>query len=191
MSRAALASRMLLLVAAVHTPAPAAAQNEPPWIHVSPLLGAVVGSVPGEAPRPAAGFQLEASGPLPIGIGVAAGHARGSAGRPAAESAGTWAEAILAYRFRLRFRGYIAPYAGPLLGGALHDLQAPDAPAGAGRWLARWHFGGRAGLDIPVGSGWPSVRVDVSYRHAPSAGGLPGSDLTTALVGFRWSRPLR
>ena len=71
-----------------------------------------------------------------------------------------------------------------------HDLDADGAPSGEGRWLARWHFGGRAGLDIPVGRGWPAVRLEAAYRHTPSAGGLGGSDTATALVGFRWSRAL-
>ena len=172
--------------------APATAQTaEPAWLHISPLAGAVIASVPGEAPRAAAALQLEASRALPIGPGVALGFAWPSARREAAELTGPWIEATLAYRFRLRYRGFLAPYAGPLVGGSLHDTDAPAAPAGERRWVPRWHFGGRAGMDIPVGSGWPAVRVEIAYRNTPSAGGFGGSDVTTALVGFRWSRPLQ
>ena len=172
--------------------APGTAQTvEPPWVHVSPLVGAVIASVPGEAPRAAAALQIEGSRGLPIGLGVALGMTGAGTGRQASELAGPWAEASLAYRFRLRYRGFLAPYAGPLLGGSLHDIAAPGAPAGEGRWVPRWHFGGRAGVDVPVGSGWPAVRVEIAYRSSPSAGGLGGSDVTTGLLGFRWSHPLQ
>lgn len=172
--------------------APASAQiAEPAWLHVSPLAGAVIASVPGDAPRTATTLQLEGSRELPIGLGVALGFAWPASGREASELAGPWAEGTLAYRFKLRYRGFLAPYAGPLLGASLHDIDAPSAPAGQGRWVARWHFGGRAGMDIPVGGGWPAVRVEIAYRNSPSAGGLGGSDVTTALFGFRWSHPLR
>ena len=170
---------------------PAAAQVDSPlWVHVTPSLGIVARSVPGDGWRPAAALQLEISRDLPMGPGITAGYAWPSRDRDARELAGPWAEATFAYRFRLRFRGYLAPYAGPLLGGALHDLDAPGAPPGEGRWLFRWHFGGRAGMDIPVGGGWPAVRVEATYRHTASAGGLGSSDTATALIGFRWSRPL-
>ena len=181
---------LLALLVAVVVPAGARAQAEPAWVHLSPLAGAVAASVPGAGPRPAAALQLELSRSLPVGFGVTAGWLWPSSDRGAAELAGGWAEGTFAYRFRLRLRGYVAPYAGPLLGAALHDLEAPGAPSGEGRWLTRWHFGGRAGVDIPVGSGWPFVRVEIAFRHTPSTGDLGGSDVTTAMVGFRWSRPL-
>lgn len=182
-----------LAVLSLGTPLPAtplAAQSgQPPWLHASPLAGVVAASVPGDAPRLAIALQLETSRAMPIGLGITTGFAGRSAGSGVRELSGPWAEATLAYRFKLRFRGYLAPYAGPLLGFFLHDTGRDDAPAGRGEWLARWHFGGRAGLDIPVGRGWPAVRLDLAYRHTPSGGGLGGSDLTTALIGFRWSYP--
>lgn len=180
----------VILAASLPDPTLAAQSVEPPWLHASPLAGVVAASVPGDAPRLALALQLETSGALPIGLGITAGLTAPSAGSGVRELSGPWAEATLAYRFRLRFRGYLAPYAGPLLGFFLHDIGGDDAPVAEGDWLARWHFGGRAGLDIPVGRGWPAVRLDVAYRHVPSAGGLGGSDLTTALLGFRWSYPL-
>ena len=182
-----------LLLAAVPAllAGPAAGQTaDPTWIHLSALPGVVAASVPGDAPRPAALLQLEVSRTLPIGIGVGFGYALGSADRGAAEPAGPWGEAMFAYRFRLRFRGWLAPYAGPVLGAALHDVDAPGAPPDAEGWITRWHFGGRAGLDIPVGGGWPAVRVELAYRHSPSAGGLAGWDLTTATLGLRWSKAM-
>lgn len=183
------------LLAATTAPAllagPAGAQDgDPDWLHAGVLGGVVAASVPGDAPRPAAALQIAFSRTLPIGVGVTAGWAWPSADRAAAEHAGPWAEATFVYRFKLRFRGYLAPYAGPVLGASLHDVDAPGAPAGADGWIRRWHFGGRAGIDIPVGSGWPAVRAEIAYRHSPAAGGLGGSDVTTALVGFRWSRAL-
>lgn len=188
-ARARAAALALAGFAIAAGPGAAAAQGEPRWLHVSTLGGAVAASVPGDAPRPAAGLQLELSRTLPVGFGVSVGIAPGSQARGAAEPAGPWAEATFAYRFRLRFRGWIAPYAGPLLGGMLHDLDGAGAPAGNRRWLARWHFGGRAGIDVPVGRRWPALRVEAAYRHFPPTGGFGTGNLTTALIGFRWSRP--
>jgi hypothetical protein len=182
-----LAILLATLVAPLLSPAPARAQTagphspafqEPYWLHITPIAGAVAVSRPGEAGGPVAALQLEVSRNLPVGIGVTAGY---WFPRGVAAPDGPFLEATLAYRFHLRARGRLSPYAGPVAGAIRDDT-------GEIREI-RGFFGGRAGVDIPAPGPWPTLRLEASYRHLSEAAGRGTGDTLLLLVGGRWSIP--
>lgn len=161
------------------TGVPARAQQSPPWwLHGSPLAGAVIAADPGHAPRAAVALQLEFSRIMPIGFGLAGGYAAAHADDLEGQASGPWAEALFVYRFALRVGGRVAPYIGPVAGVLW------DGP------LTRGHFGGRLGVDIPMGRRLPALRAEVSWRRFTEERGEGAAHLAKLMVGGRWSVPL-
>lgn len=177
-----LAAFSVLAALGLATPASAqAAYDTPYWIHITPMVGAMAVSRPGDAGGPVATLQLEVSRALPVGIGMAGGYWFPSSDS-AIEPDGLFGEILMVYRFHLRAGGAISPYAGPVLGAIRDDT-------GAIREV-RGFFGGRGGVDIPLGIGWPALRLEASYRHLSEAAGRGAGDTALLLVGGRWSLPL-
>ena len=173
---------LLLVAMAAACPAALAAQNaspDPTWVHASGIAGATIVSRPGEELRPVIGFQLEVSRTVPIGIGIAGGYWFGGEPGTRKEPDGAWAEATFVYRFHLRLGGHVSPYAGPVLG-VVGSRDHPDP---------RWFFGGRSGLDVPIGGG-RALRLEATYRRLSQVPVLGDADLVTAGLGLRWSFPL-
>lgn len=153
--------------------------DEPYWVHVTPGAGVTAISRPGQAGGAVASLQLELSHARPVGFGITGGYWFPT--DAPADPDGPFLEATFAYRFHLRARGHLSPYAGPVAGAIRDDT-------GETREI-RGFFGGRAGIDIPIRGPWPALRIEASYRHLSEAAGRGTGDSTLLLLGGRWSVP--